>query len=419
MYSLKHIGDGVYREKSIGLVVPAFNEERFIADVIETAPDFVDQIIIVDDGSKDSTGQIAKEYVEKDEGRVSLLRHGARSGVGAAIVTGYRASLRKGVDIVAVLAGDGQMDPEQLPRLLDPIIDEKADYSKGNRLLSSKLEEMPKRRIRGNAILTFLTKVASGYYDVMDPQNGYTAISRKALESLNLDQVYTGYGYCNDILIHLNENNFSVADVVMPPRYREEESYIKLGRYSARLSWLLLKGFFRRIFRKYSRPRTHPILLFYLSSFILIIAGLIFGVAVIVDRVISGAYAIGTVLLTALLLIVGTQSICFATFFDAMKSGYRLSIDRMGEQRTSAGFFRRLRRQYLGINFHPLGLFYLVAIALLAIGVILGIAVLYYRITLGGFSLGTVTLDLLVLVIGAQFLFFAMLFEAERERFSE
>jgi glycosyltransferase involved in cell wall biosynthesis len=409
----------VYRDKRIGVVVPAFNEERFISDVIETMPSFVDRVIIVDDASKDSTGKIAASYVEKEGDRISLMRHGSRSGVGAAIISGYRAALRDGIDVVAVMAGDGQMDPKQLPRLLDPIIDGKADYSKGNRLLSSQLEEMPKRRIRGNAMLTFLTKVASGYYDVMDPQNGYTAISQKALESLDLDQIFTGYGYCNEILIHLNERNFCVADVVMPPRYREEESYIKLGRYSARLSWLLLKGFFRRIFRKYSRPRTHPILLFYLSSFVLIIAGLIFGVAVTVDRIVSGAYAIGTVLLAALLLIVGTQSICFATFFDAMKSGYRMSMDHIGEQRISAGFFRRLRRQYLGINFHPLGLFYLVAIALLAIGVILGIAILYYRITLGGFSLGTVTLDLLVLVIGAQFLFFAMLFEAERERFLE
>ncbi|MFQ6060695.1 MAG: hypothetical protein ACE5KV_05290, partial [Thermoplasmata archaeon] len=267
------------------------------------------------------------------------------------------------------------------------------------------------------AILTLLTKVASGYYDVMDPQNGYTAISRRALESLDLERVFSGYGYCNDILIQLNENNFTVVDVVMPPRYRGEESYIKLGRYSARLSWLLLRGFFRRIFRKYSRPRTHPILLFYLSSFGLLITGAILGLVVILDRIVFGAYSVGTVLLTALLLILGTQSLCFATFFDGMKSGYHRSIGQMKETATSVGFFRRLRYQYLGINFHPLGLFYLVAVALLVLGSLLGVFILYSRITTGGFSLGTITLDFLVIVVGVQFLFFAMLFEAERERF--
>lgn len=409
----------MYREKKISVVVPAFNEESFIGNVLDTMPSFVDRIHIVDDASTDATGSIAKEFAKEERPRVTYVRHSTRLGVGSSIVTGYRASLREGADIVAVMAGDGQMDPDQLPRLLDPIVDEKADYSKGNRLLSSRLNDMPKRRIKGNAILTFLTKIASGYYDVMDPQNGYTAISRRALESLGLNQIYPGYGYCNEILIQLNRHNFTVVDVVMPPRYRDEKSYIKVGRYSARLSWLLLRGFFRRIFAKYRKPRTHPILLFYISSFVIIPAGLILGLVVFLDRILTGSYAIGTVLLTALLLILGTQSLCFATFFDAMKSGYSMKTDHVKDVRTSSNFFTRLRRQYLGINFHPLGLFYLVAIVLFVLGAILGVIILYNRVITGGFSIGTVTLDLLILVVGAQFLFFAMLFEAERERFLE
>ncbi|MFQ6060487.1 MAG: glycosyltransferase family 2 protein, partial [Thermoplasmata archaeon] len=148
VYSLPDIGDGVYRQKRIGVVVPAFNEERFIADVIETIPSFVDEIVIVDDGSTDATGPTAAKYVEKDKDRISLLRHEKRSGVGSAIVSGYKAALGKQLDIVAVMAGDGQMDPKHLPRLLDPIVENKADYSKGNRLLSAELEQMPRRRIR-------------------------------------------------------------------------------------------------------------------------------------------------------------------------------------------------------------------------------------------------------------------------------
>jgi len=409
----------VYREKKVGVVIPALNEESFIGNVIETMPAFVDRVYVVDDGSTDTTGQIAEGYAKQEGSKVTLMRHQTRLGVGASIVAGYRRSMSEGMDIVAVMAGDGQMDPDQLPRLLDPIVDGRADYSKGNRLISSRAKEMPKRRIRGNAMLTLFTKISSGYYDVMDPQNGYTAISREALESLNLDRVYPGYGYCNDILIQLNRNHLTVADVVMPPRYRDEKSYIKMGRYTARLSWLLFKGFFRRIFSKYRKPRVHPILLFYLTSFILIPAGLILGLVVSLDRVLTGYYSIGTVLLTALLLILGTQSLCFATFFDAMKSGYHMKTDHVRETEISGGFLSRLRRQYLGINFHPLGLFYLVAIALFILGIILGIAILYGRVVTGGFSLGTVTLDLMIVVVGAQFLFFAMLFEAERERFLE
>lgn len=409
----------MYREKKVSVVIPALNEERFIGSVIETMPAFVDRVYVVDDGSTDSTGRIVEDIANREGSRVTIMKHHTRLGVGASIVAGYRRSMAEGMEIVAVMGGDGQMDPNQLPRLLDPIVEGRADYSKGNRLLSSRLKEMPKGRIRGNAMLTFMTKISSGYYDVMDPQNGYTAISRKALESLDLSRVYSGYGYCNDILIQLNRNNLTVMDVVMPPRYRDEKSYIKVGRYTARLSWLLFKGFFRRIFSKYRKPRVHPILLFYISSFILIPAGIILGLVVSLDRFLTGYYAIGTVLLTALLLILGTQSLCFAMFFDAMKSGYHITTNHTREAMSSGRFFSRLRRQYLGINFHPLGLFYLVAIALFILGVILGIAILYSRLVTGGFSLGTVTLDLMIIVVGAQFLFFAMLFEAERERFLE
>jgi glycosyltransferase involved in cell wall biosynthesis len=409
----------VYREKSVGVVVPAFNEERFIGDVLESMPSFVDRVIVVDDASTDGTSLVVSRYIERNQQRFTLMRLGSRHGVGAAIVTGYRAFLREGTDIITVMAGDGQMDPEQLPRLIDPIVDGHADYAKGNRLLSGDLKDMPKTRVRGNALLTFLTKIASGYYDVMDPQNGYTAISRKALLAIDLDVVYSGYGYCNEILIQLNQVNFGVVDVVMPPRYRGEESYIKIGRYTARLSWLLMKGFFRRIIKKYSKPKVHPILLFYISSFILMPAGLILGLAATYDRITTGAYAIGTVLLTALLLILGTQSICFATFFDALKSGYRMKVNHTKTIDASRGFFSRLRHQYLGINFHPLGLFYLFATVLLIAGFALGLAILYGRIVVGGISLGTVTLDLMLIVVGAQFFSFAMLFEAERERFLE
>lgn len=245
-------------------------------------------------------------------------------GVGEAIKSGYKKAYELDMDISAVMAGDAQMDPKELDKLLDPIIDNNAEYTKGNRLTHKEKMKMPKIRAFGNGILTFLTKISSGYWNIIDPQNGYTAISKKAISSLDFNKIYKGYGVPNDILIQLNIANMRVMDVEMAPVYGEEKSGIKIGRYSLRLTFILIKGFFRRIWRKYGGVNFHPLFLFYAVGLVLFPMGLIFSLFVLYFRFKTGDYSIGTITLTTLLLIMGMQSFIFAMFFD-MESNKDLS----------------------------------------------------------------------------------------------
>ena len=305
----------MYKQKTIAVVVPAYNEEKLIGQVISTMPSYVDKIIVVDDESTDRTSEIVKTFDE--DSRIILLRHEVNRGVGASIATGYRRAVEEEADIVAVMAGDRQMDPEHLPELLDPIVEGTADYTKGNRLLSPYFRKnMPGLRLFGNGILTFLTKVSSGYWHIMDTQNGYTAISRKALSSLDLDSVYQGYGYCNDILIKLNVFKLKVRDIDIPAVYGEEESKIKLPKYMMSLSYLLIKKFFWRLKEKYVLRDFHPLVFFYIVGFILAPVGFILGLAVLYYRITAHGVSVPTVILTALLLITGIQFILFAMLFD-------------------------------------------------------------------------------------------------------
>lgn len=244
----------MYRGRSIGVVVPAYNEELLIAKVIETMPAYVDRIYAIDDCSTDRTFITAAQFSK--EPRLKLTRHLNNKGVGAAIMTGYRQALNDEMDIVAVMAGDNQMDPIQLSKLLDPLVEGTADYCKGDRLSRSELKKgMSRWRRFGNAILTRLTRISSGYWKVQDPQNGYTAISREALSRLDLNKLYPRYGYCNDLLAKLNVLGAKVKDVQIPARYGQEKSKIKYGNYMRKVSLLLLNNFFWRINQKYIFPR--------------------------------------------------------------------------------------------------------------------------------------------------------------------
>jgi len=305
-----------YKGNKIGVVIPAYNEEKQISKVINTVPDYVDKIIVVDDCSEDKTYEIVKSYQKELNDKLILIKHKKNKGVGGAIKTGYKKALDLDMDIIAVMAGDAQMDPDQLPKLLDPIIEGKADYTKGNRLEHTEKLNMPGIRRFGNSILTLLTKIASGYWGIIDPQNGYTAISKKTLKEMEINHIYDGYGYPNDILIELNIRNAKVKDVEMPPVYLGQKSGIKIGRYALRLSWLLLKGFFRRINKKYGGLHFHPLWLFYMGGIFLFLLGLFFAGLVLYFRISSGAISPNTVLLTVLLLIMGFQSLLFAMFFD-------------------------------------------------------------------------------------------------------
>ena len=271
----------MYRGDVVGVVVPAYNEERFVASVLTTLPAYVDRVYAVDDCSSDGTWREIQacasraneddaETVAVDGGegfgrRVVPIRHSTNRGRGAAVATGYRRALEDGVDVVAVLDGDGQMDPDVLNRVLDPVVSDEADYVVGNRLDGpASWDGMPPWRLFGNLLLTLLTRIASGYWHVSDPQNGYTAISADALSELDLAALYERYGFLNDVLVRLNVANWRVTNVPMRARYGDEESGIRYAEFVPQLSWLLLRNFLWRLGRNYLSGPVHPVAVLYL-----------------------------------------------------------------------------------------------------------------------------------------------------------
>lgn len=306
----------MYRDKKIAVVVPAFNEELLIEDTVTSMPDYVDKIYVVNDCSRDRTGEIVEALRKKDP-RIMCINHTNNKGVGAAIVSGYKRSLKDDMDLAVVMAGDNQMNPTFLPNFLDPIIDGWADYTKGNRLLSSEHRKgMSKWRFLGNSLLTFMTKVSSGYWQMVDPQNGYTAISRQALERIDLDSIYPRYGYCNNMLAKLNVQGLRVMDVVHPAKYGKERSKIRYGSYMINVSRLLLGDFLWRLKVKYTLLSFHPLVLFYMLGVLLSILGLAGGMYVLYYKLIISGPIFEKGVLAFLTFIIGIQSLLFAMLFD-------------------------------------------------------------------------------------------------------
>jgi glycosyltransferase involved in cell wall biosynthesis len=234
-----------------------------IGSVLETMPSFVDRVIVVDDCSEDHTVSEIQSCEKKDP-RFFLVRHNHNQGVGKAIATGYRRAREEGLDVVAVMAGDAQMDPEDLSTVVTPVVRDEVDYVKGNRLFRGESWKIiPHHRYLGNAILSLLTKVASGYWHIGDSQCGYTAIAQSALDLLPVDEIYPGYGMPNDLLIKLNMQNLRVRDVSIRPVYHHGgKSGMKLSKIIPRITLLLVKGFFQRLFYKYVIVDFHPLVFF-------------------------------------------------------------------------------------------------------------------------------------------------------------
>ena len=237
----------MYRQLRIAVVIPAYNEERAVGAAVANVPEFVDHIAVVDDASGDATSERAREAGAGRSCRV--LRHDDNRGVGAAIVTGYRDALEHGCDVAAVMAGDGQMDPADLPALLDPIADGEADYVKGNRFLHPEIwSAMPPARIVGNVVLSAATRLTSGYRHVFDSQCGYTAIHARALTAIPLGELWARYGYPNDLLSRLHVAGMRVVDVPVRPIYGPHwKSGIHLGTALHPIPWVLLRSFGTRL----------------------------------------------------------------------------------------------------------------------------------------------------------------------------
>lgn len=308
----------MYKGATVAVVVPTYNEEGLVGEVIDTVPAFVDRIYVVDDCSTDGTWAEIRQRVARTDSDASLstnsvnasgdsvnastdggsvetapsgegapvlvstdsdsrdepaarsivaIRHETNTGVGGAIKTGYRRALADGVDVTAVMAGDGQMDPAILDRIVDPVVSGVADYAKGNRLCHQTYrQEMSAWRTFGNFLLTYLTRIATGYWRTMDPQNGYTAVSNTALETIELESLYDEYGFCNDVLARLNTHGLRVADVPMPAVYGDETSHIRYSRFVPALSALLLRSYSRRLTHRYVLGGFDPLVAFHLFS---------------------------------------------------------------------------------------------------------------------------------------------------------
>ncbi len=245
----------MFQGKTIGVVIPAYNEEKRIATVIRKMPAYVDRVYVVDDGSSDRTREIVSGLC-RTQPKVHLVQHPRNRGVGAAIATGYQRCLQGGMDIAVVMAGDDQMDPLELPRLLEPVAAGEAGYCKGNRMASARtMKGMPPMRRFGNWILKWLTRVSSGNYRIDDPQNGYAAVCSEALLRMKLDDLYPYYGYCNHLLAKLTVAGVRTVEIPMMARYQGEQSKIRYARYVRRVSWLLLNNFAWRMQAK-SNPLT-------------------------------------------------------------------------------------------------------------------------------------------------------------------
>ena len=307
----------MYENKSVAVVVTAYNEEKLVLKVLGTLPDWVDKVFVVDDCSTDKTADIVEEFLSTDP-RVNLIRHQENRGVGSAIQSGYRASLENKMDITVVMNGDAQMHPDDLPNIVRPISSGIADYSKGNRLFHGEAwNMMPRHRYIGNAVLSLLTKIASGYWHVADSQCGYTAMSLRGLQSIDIDSIFQRYGVPNDILVKLNIENMRVVDVPIRPVYGiGEQSGIRLYKVIPDISMLLFRCFFKRMFGKYVIRDFHPLVFFYVIGFIAFPIGSGMGVYYFFYRIFVGNVTPVTALFAAFLALMGLLFLLFAMLFD-------------------------------------------------------------------------------------------------------
>jgi len=299
----------------VGIVVPAYRVAPQIEQVIRGIPPWIHAIIIVDDKSPDDT---AARVMAIGDPRVTLIRHDANQGVGGAMQTGFAEAVRQGLDIAVKMDGDDQMDPVYLPRLLQPLIDGQADVVKCNRYWSMKsLQHMPLVRIVGNAGLTFLVKLASGYWNIFDPANGYVAVRTRLLERIELKRLPKRYFFESGFLIELGIQRAVVLDVPMTARYAGEHSSLKPSRilfeFPPRLAW----GFLRRLVWRYFVHDFTALSVFVLIGLPSLLAGLGFGIYEYIRlSMINELASAGVVMLAAMPIILGVQLLLQAIVLD-------------------------------------------------------------------------------------------------------
>jgi glycosyltransferase involved in cell wall biosynthesis len=293
----------------IAVVIPCYRAARTVLGVIASIGAEVDRIYVVDDDCPESAGDLVRNQCTDE--RVRVLVHEENQGVGGAVMTGYKAALEEGMDVAVKLDADGQMDPKLILGLVRPLALGSADYVKGNRFHHvSDVRDMPWVRLFGNAALSFLTKLSSGYWQMFDPTNGFTAVHRAALESVDLDRVARRYFFESDLLYHLNQAGAVVAQMPMRAVYEDEVSSLSPGRTIVPFAIGHLRNFCRRLFYSYFLRGFSVASLELLLGPVLVLFGTVFGMARWGVSIAQGEPATaGTVMVAALPVIVGTQLI--------------------------------------------------------------------------------------------------------------
>lgn len=303
----------------IAVVIPAFRVARQVGDVLRRVPACVERVYVVDDASPDA---VAEAVAAVGEPRVTLLRHDVNQGVGGAMVTGFRAALADGAEILVKCDGDGQMDPQDIPALIAPLLEGRAEYAKGCRFQHIRdLSAMPRVRLFGNIGLTFLTKLASGYWHVLDPQNGFLAVQADCLKRIRYERLSKRFFFENDMLIRLNTIEARVCDVPFPSCYADEPSSLRPGRILFAFPPRLLLGFLRRILWRYVYFDVSPVAIFLFFGLLLFSWGFGFG---LFEWIVNGSRGVpttaGTVMLAAVPLILGFELVLQAIVLDVQGS---------------------------------------------------------------------------------------------------
>jgi dolichol-phosphate mannosyltransferase len=316
----------------VAVVIPAYQAQDTIAEVLRGLPSYVRTIIVVDDAAKDDTRAVVEAACREDS-RIVPLSHETNRGVGGAMRTGYRAALERGAEVVVKVDADGQMDAAYLPHLVLPIALGQADYTKGNRFRRPRaLASMPMVRLLGNAALSFMTKLSSGYWQLLDPTNGYTAISREALSALDLDRIDAGYFFESSMLMNLGLVRAVVADVAMPARYEGEVSHLSIPRSVLSFAGKHARCFFRRIIYRHLLLDFSAVSLLCAVSVPLLVFGVVFGIRSWMNSAIYGVPATaGTVMLAAFTTAGGLYGLVQAMIYDILSVPQRpLTMPRLG-----------------------------------------------------------------------------------------
>jgi hypothetical protein len=304
------------KKSQIWVVIPAYDLDQRVVQLIEAIPSFVTKIIVVDDACPNKTGKTIEQFCK--DPRVVVCFNEMNLGVGGAVKRGYQLAIESGAEIVIKLDGDGQMDPNQISNLIAPILSHEADYTKGNRFYNlASLQSMPKKRLFGNSVLSIMSKFSTGYWNIFDPNNGFTAISKSALENLDLSQISNSYFFESDMLFRLYCNRVVVRDVPMKSIYGKERSSLSISKVTFEFAFKHTRNLFKRFFYAYILRDASVASLELPLGLTLLLFGVGNSITTWLQSSASGVpNSPGTVMLSGLAILTGTQFVLAFISYD-------------------------------------------------------------------------------------------------------